>query len=117
MINDGPGHLLYVEPTGPCTEPVIDNLTRRVAAAFHRGQSNGVRFRGWHHSACGANSDNTDYVLQRADGRSFTTNSLAIHYIACHRSEIPLEEIAKITQLPETLEDPTPAELKGNSGW
>jgi len=113
MILNGPGHLLYIEPKGSCETPIVDNLTRKLAAAFYKGQSNGCRYRGWHHSACGANSDNTDYVL---DDARFTTNSLAIHYLSCHRSEIPPEELAKVASLPEEFDNPTQPDIHGDRG-
>jgi hypothetical protein len=44
----------------------------------------------------------------------FATNSLAIHYVACHRVEVPTSELAKILTLPTSDVEPTDGELAGD---
>jgi len=56
---------------------------------------------------CGATSDNKDHWI---DGK--LTNSLAIHYIAYHRSDVSPEELAKVEALSHGEVEPTEAELR-----
>jgi hypothetical protein len=53
---------------------------------------NGYGYRGVHRCICGAKSDNQDWFLPG----DVITNSLLVHYIACHRGEVPNEEIVKL---------------------
>jgi hypothetical protein len=108
-----PQGLLFIEPTQPeLATPVIDNLTRRMAAALQRSRSGtwqGDRFdvgngwRGWHTCSCGAMSGNHDLLL--ANG--MVTNSLAVHYLAKHRLEVPQAELRKVLTLPAEESQPT----------
>lgn len=100
--------VLYLTP-GPSTsaEPVIDELTRKMTAAFRASESTGVRWRGVHFCRCGVNSDNTDYILP--GGRQ--TNSLCIHYLAFHRDEVPGGELAKVAALEAAEAEPSAEEL------
>jgi len=101
-------HVLYVQP-GPYTsaEPVLDELTRKMAAAYRAAESNGACWRGFHVCACGVNSDNTDYILPGGQ----QTNSLCVHYLAFHRNEVPAEELAKVAALESGETEPTAEEL------
>ena len=54
-----------------------------------------ISTKGVHECICGAESDPCDYELE--DG--FITNSLCVHYLAYHRSEIPQSELDKIINL------------------
>lgn len=88
--------------------PVIDNLTCMMAAAFRASQRSERATRGVHGCACGARSDNRIYTLP--DGR--TTNSLAVHYLAFHREDVPRDELDKIIALGCPAVEPNPQELQ-----
>jgi len=99
--------ILYVEPSAATSaEPVIDELTRKMVAAYRKGQS-GTRWRGWHTCACGAHSDNTDYTLPNGE----QTNSLCVHYLAFHRSEVTEAQLRKVAALDCGEEEPNEKEL------
>ena len=101
-------HVLYMEP-GPYTpaEPVIDELTRKMAAAYRASISDGACWRGFHVCRCGVNSSNCDYVLPSGQ----QTNSLCVHYLAFHRDEVPEAELAKVAALESGETEPTAEEL------
>lgn len=112
--------LLYIEPQQPpLTEPVVDELTLKMAAALnHRidtgvyqgGQfSRGGRTRGWHTCSCGACSGNVDYWLPGGE----ITNSLAVHYLAYHRHEVPPQQLERVRKLPCGQEPPSDKQLMG----
>lgn len=103
--------LLYLDPAGPATVPVIDALTRKMAAALNRGvpPDQGYRWRGFHGCECGAMSSN--YDLSLPDAR-FATNSLAVHYVACHRARCEAWELSVISGWTEEAE-PTQEQLHG----
>lgn len=112
-----PNELLYIEPQRPEDPiPIIDNLTRRMTAALSHATAGGKsgneftvgdRFRGWHTCSCGATSSNQDYLLQNG----MITNSLCIHYLARHRSEVPLTELRKVMALPPEETEPMPEQV------
>lgn len=101
-------HVLYIQP-GRYTsaEPAIDDLTRKMTAAYRAAESNGACWRGFHVCACGVNSTNTDYVLPGGQ----QTNSLCVHYLAFHRSEVPESELAKVAALDADEREPNAEEL------
>jgi hypothetical protein len=100
--------ILYIEPSNnTSTEPLIDELTRKMTAAFRRGVP-GVRYKGFHICKCGVRSDNTDYTL--ANGQQ--THLLCIHYLAYHRDEIPFFQLEKVAALDCGEAEPTKEELK-----
>jgi len=121
--------LLFIEPRRPEQgPPVIDSLTRRMAAAMQHavpGTWQGGHFNssdgwmGWHTCACGATSDNHDYLL--ANG--MVTNSLCVHYLAQHRLDVPQDELRKVLALPYEEAQPTWEQLhpkklcKTATGW
>ncbi len=122
--------LLYIEPKSLATaEPLIDMYTRKMTAALRRpvdmgalsvhsaGSEHedvlfhpGMVMRGFHCCKCGkASSGNCDYVL--ADGS--ITNSLAIHYLAYHRQEVPARALEIIAGFKSGEEEPTEDDLSG----
>lgn len=112
-----PSELLYIEPQQPEDPiPIIDGLTRRMAAALSHstaGRKSGNQFavgdrvRGWHTCACGATSSNQDYLLSNG----MITNSLCVHYLAMHRSEVPIAELRKVLTLPPEEVEPFPDQV------
>lgn len=115
-----PAEFLMIEPRGGASaEPVIDEITRKVARAWRMRVSATDAYRGSHTCSCGAMSDNRNHCTFNG----LLTNSLCVHYVAHHRDEIPAEEFAKIAALPsaETGNDdwaivPTREELNSPRG-
>jgi hypothetical protein len=112
--------LLFIEPRNPASaEPVVDDLTKRMAAALNDGVGGtgdtqasfrpGGGLRGWHDCVCGACSSNQNYLL--SDGQ--VTNSLCVHYLAHHRGEVPESELRKVRSLPSYEAEPTRHQLRG----
>ena len=101
-------YVLYVEP-GPYTSagPVIDELTRKMAAAYRAARSDEMYWRGFHVCRCGVNSSNCDYILPGGQ----QTNSLCVHYLAFHRREVPETELAKVAALESGEAEPSAEEL------
>ena len=95
-------------------EPVLDEYTLKMTAALRRAQKvNLVNDEGGIACACGRFVINYDYILP--DG--IWTCRLAVHYLAHHRSKVPLKELEKVSRLtvdydPETERPPTPKELR-----
>jgi hypothetical protein len=84
--------VLYIEPEQlPSQEPVIDELTRGMAAAFRKA-TKGEHYRGFHVCECGAHSASCDYTLPGGA----LTNSLCVHYLAYHRAEVSRAQLAKV---------------------
>ena len=113
--------LLYIEPQQqPLAEPIIDELTWKMAAALNHCVATGTygsgqfcknnRFRGWHTCSCGACSDNVDYLIPNGE----VTNSLAVHYLAYHRHEVPSQQLERVRKLPCGQEPPSDKQLIGN---
>lgn len=102
-----PNGLLMVEPRGRGSSPVIDTLTRKMAAAWRKRTNSEYGYRGFHICDCGAGSDNHDHWIN-----GLLTNSLCVHYVACHRANLSPEDLAKVEALGFGEEDPTPEELQ-----
>lgn len=99
--------ILYIEPSRATSgEPTIDALTRKMTAAFRLGKP-GMSYRGWHQCACGAHSSNCDYSLPNGE----MTNSLCVHYLAYHRSEVSELQLEKVNALNSGEAEPTQKEL------
>jgi hypothetical protein len=102
--------LLMVEPAGAPTDPIIDDLTRRITAAWRARRPSKRSYRGRHNCTgrlCLAVSDHFDHQIGRR-----RTNSLCIHYVACHRGDLPAAELAKVAELPAGGDvEPTAEEL------
>ncbi len=102
--------IMMIEPKGKASsQPVVDEATRKMTAAWRQARHSDYGYRGFHMCNCGACSDNKDHWVG-ADEKM--TNSLAIHYLAYHRTDVPAEELAKILSLPYGELAPTEDELK-----
>lgn len=55
----------------------------------------GIMYMGHHTCVCGANSSGCDYLLSNG----LITNLLCVHYLACHRAEVPPVELEKVRNL------------------
>lgn len=110
MISKAARRLLYIHPVEPLEAPaVIDPYTLRMTGALRAGRI-GERWRGFHGCSCGARSTSWDYLVRTAKGE-LITSSLAIHYLAHHRHEVPDRELAKVMSLVADDATPVAAEL------
>lgn len=98
MKSNDDKHLLFIEPErGDLHEPVLDLITRgtvKVLSLAKPGQS----YKGWHTCACGAHSGSTELWVEGPNG-PVLTNSLAVHYVAFHRDEVPRSELKKMADI------------------
>jgi hypothetical protein len=103
--------LLFIEPIHPAAStPIVDHLTRKMAAAFRKARTDDRHYYlGRHQCICGANSTNQNYYLPNG----FMTNSLCVHYVAYHRSEVPAHQLTLIKTLTPEEVEPTHLELAG----
>lgn len=110
MISNKGNDLLYVEPKSTSPVPLVDELTRKMAAAWRAATPDTDCWRGVHECTgkdCGVHSTNQDYHVG-----GFMTNSLCVHYVAYHRIEIPEAELTKIRSLAFGEVEPNDDELK-----
>lgn len=106
MISDQ--DLLFIEPRQAASStPVIDRITRRMCAAFRQARGSDWASGGYHRCCCGALSEDHDFHLPNGE----LTNSLCVHYVAYHRSEVPPEQLARIEAFPFGEREPTRQEL------
>ncbi len=114
--------LLYIEPSENVpAKPLIDIVTRKMVAALRAYVRTGVLHRdgffavghatrGTHFCRCGnAGSSNKDFELSNG----LITNSMCIHYVACHREEIDQSVIDQIMAFTDGEAEPTDNELEG----
>ncbi len=104
--------VLYIHPPldQKLAEPIDDDLTRKVEAAFAQAVSGAANYsqvgqperfdrgngwRGWHQAEPGVYSDNHDYLLPNG----LITNSLCIHYVRWYRNSIPATDLRKLLTL------------------
>lgn len=100
--------ILMIEPSGKAsTTPLIDNLTRKMTAAWRLSLASTYSYRGVHTCTCGVWSDNKDHWV----GDGLLTTSLCVHYLSFHRNEIPEEELNKVRALTHGEEEPNEKEL------
>jgi hypothetical protein len=95
-------HLMMIEPQGPKTAPLDDDLTDKAKAVFAACTPGDALYKGFHLCKCLAMSDNGDHITP--EGR--VTNSLLVHYISEHRAEVPKDDLVKL--LKEFYSIPTP---------
>jgi hypothetical protein len=106
MISDS--DLLFIEPQQPAlSTPIVDDVTRRMTAAFRVSTPSDIVFFGFHECVCGARSSAWNYFLP--NGRQ--TNSLCIHYVAYHRAEVPDAQLQEVASFLWGEVEPTKYEL------
>lgn len=113
MIQIDDKHLLMIEPTGAPTEPVIDDITRKLTAAWRQRWTSPFGYRGFHSctgDGCLAASDNRDHRVMGLE-----TNSLCIHYVAQHRADVPQEMLDLIASWDIAGVEPSLVELTGRA--
>ncbi len=107
-----PDGLLMIEPEGQATqEPLVDEITRKMTAAWRAARHSDYGYRCFHQCTCGATSDNKDHWIL-VNNQELSTNSLAIHYLAFHRENISEAELRKVASLTFGEEKPTIEELR-----
>lgn len=113
MIRLDARHLLFIAPRGLGTaEPLIDEYTRRMAGALRvaRLAPRKLWKRGFHTCVCRMQSGHIDLFVATTSGE-LVTNSLAVHYLAHHRDEVPAAELAKVLTLTAPPLEPLLEEL------
>lgn len=101
--------ILMIEPSEKTSpEPVIDELTRKMTAAWRLRRDMEGNWRGTHCCNCGARSDSKDHWVGDPE---LLTNSLCVHYLAFHREEVPAEELEKVRALACGESQPVEEEL------
>ena len=109
-----PNGFLMIEPKDLADRLMLDSITRKATALLRGATADADRvFMGHHECICGACSDCLDWFVT-IQGRKRRTNSLAIHYVAWHRDEIPPDQLRDIETLIQEVE-PSTYELNGRS--
>ena len=109
MISRSQKDLLFIEPQEKPKPPLVDELTRKLTAAFRKarkvpsGNKGGVACVGCWDAGLNFFGDSNNYVLPNG----LKTNSLAIHYLVYHREEVPQAELDKVNNLQCGEENPT----------
>jgi hypothetical protein len=102
--------LLYIRPKNmPTEEPVIDDLTLRMVGALRSARSPSYGYCGLHSCVRGALSDSSDRILPNG----WMTNTLCVHYLAYHRTELPEKDRDAVGTLPPDKQAPTSFDLHG----
>jgi hypothetical protein len=102
--------LLFIEPKrSASSEPLIDDLTRKITAAYREAEPSEYHYGGVHTCVCGASSSSFDYFLPDRT----MTNSLCVHYLAFHRRDIPRRELRRVSKLSYGQSVPFAEELHG----
>src|SRR5579871_3727792 len=111
MIIDKPSVLLFIEPAQPRSqEPLLDELTykilylRRTHIAKGTIMANGefvenIYTMGVHHCTGCKNTQIHSHSYDIMISGGYTTNTLAAHYLAYHREEVPTSEIEKLSSI------------------
>lgn len=103
---------LMIEPKNKAGKAIIDDVTKKVTVILRRAKEV-EHYKGSHKCVCGARSGSAGLVVIIC-GKDLATNSLIVHYVACHRSEIPKSQMRLIKAARYTSrEKPTEEELKG----
>jgi len=94
MIDLSDTSLLMIEPTDRLKEPAVNDAYTAKMEMLLKKATEGPFYKGFHICACGERSTNYDLYIGK-----YTTNSLAVHYLRPHRSEVPASEIEKLRKL------------------
>ncbi len=95
MINTNNKYFMMIEPKLAVIEQEVnDEITQQVEEIMKTVKEIAWT-KGLHFCNCGVHSGNA--ILEvTINGKQYETNSLALHYIKYHRSEVPQSEIDKI---------------------
>lgn len=99
-------HLMFIEPKIKKSELAINDELSEFAAYLQKNmKSNNDFTKGFYVCSCKkAFSDSVTYSVNLS-GEKVKTNSLLLHYVQYHRSEIPESEINKLVNGIEFLKD------------
>jgi len=90
--------MLYVRAKKPAeTTPILDDITTKIAVAFSKAKVT-RRWKGLYRCKCGTLSSSCDYKLPNGE----QINSLCVHYLAYHRSEVSPSDLARIERIRST---------------
>lgn len=87
---------LMIEPKKKCDRAIIDDVTRKVTIILRAAKEKG-HYKGHHTCVCGAESGSARLIV-RVCGNKLETNSLIVHYVACHRDEIPSSQMKLVEE-------------------
>lgn len=100
MVDLSDKYLLMIEPQDRFKEEEVnDDLTTKMERLFKQSKEID-HTRGWHKAKDGKDSTNCTYLLPSGH----ITNSLCVHYLRYHRSEVPKSEIAKLISIKEPMD-------------
>jgi len=112
-MHKGRSHLLFIVPEHDASaEPIIDSATRRMTAALRHAVPEDLTYMGFHTCICGAGSESHDFWIQTDDHKT-KINSLCVHYLAFHREEVPIDQLAYAQAFQFEEVEPTDHELHG----
>ena len=90
-------HLMFIEPTSKKMEHDIhDDLTDFAQYLQESMKPNNDNTKGWHTCSCKKASSESHTFSVLISGKNVKTNSLLLHYVKNHRSEIPENELNKL---------------------
>lgn len=93
MVKFDNKHLLFIEPKNKFKEQdILDEITIYFESKFNLKESRNDFTKGWHTCSCKEHSTNVTYNISLG-GKSYITNSLALHYLKNHRSEVPIDTL------------------------
>ena len=86
--------LFMIEPESRLKEPAVNDAYTAKMEMLMKKAKHGPPYKGFHVCACGERSTNYNLSIGK-----YTTNSLAVHYLRYHRSEVPVSETEKLRKL------------------
>lgn len=90
-------HFMFIEPKSKKMEDdVNDDLTKFAEYLQKNMKPNNDKSRGWHTCSCKKASSESETFSVSLSGKKLKTNSLLLHYVKNHRSEIPELELEKL---------------------
>ena len=108
MIKLEKNTLLMIEPELDAEDAINDELTEQVKLLARTMLRSPWSYTGVHTCKCGATSTSFDVFLPDKT----LTSSLMVHYISCHRGEIPASEMIKLKQKIANIGAPVPEETE-----
>ena len=108
MIKLEKNTLLMIEPKLDAEDAINDELTEQTKLLARTMLRSPWCYAGMHTCKCGATSTNFDVFLPDKT----LTNSLMVHYVSCHRDEIPASEMVKLKQKIANIGTPVPKETE-----
>ena len=108
MVDTSIGKTVMIDraPGTGMTEPLEDVITDLARRVWSRASAEpNLFYKGFHTCRCGKTSDNREWTVF-----GLKTNSLLVHYVACHRADVPREELMKLATIERNfaeVNDPT----------